>query len=217
MRKLFIFIAIAVIGISTGSFVLHAQTVPDAEFSDCVQSWLESEEAFGDYLKGVRNPEINKAVDLCENPPEETGNDSLCVEYDDPLIGSEDTYRAMACCSGYINECEEILNREYPGLKHWWANDRDSCIFTSGWERREGQEWDGNEGVCRSSTFEITYPIRELDNCASQQECKAYCDTESNYSKCSDFAQKNNLTELMPAVYTTMQNGDGPGGCNGET
>ncbi|MDO8676664.1 MAG: hypothetical protein Q7K16_03400, partial [Candidatus Azambacteria bacterium] len=67
---------------------------------------------------------------------------------------------------------------------------------------------------------EVTYPVAELGNCASQEECKAYCSESSNYSKCAKFAQKNNLIALVPddkkAVFKAMQNGEGPGKCEDE-
>ncbi len=52
----------------------------------------------------------------------------------------------------------------------------------------------GSAGKCKPSVpavlSDITYPIAELGNCASQQECKAYCDISSNFSSCIAFAQK---------------------------
>ncbi len=63
---------------------------------------------------------------------------------------------------------------------------------------------------------DLTYPIGELGNCASQQDCKAYCDISSNFSSCAAFAQKNNLTVLVPAVFTAMQKGESPGQCKDE-
>src|SRR3989344_3635852 len=62
----------------------------------------------------------------------------------------------------------------------------------------------------------ITYPVAELGNCANQQECKAFCGISSNNSKCVAFAQKNNLSVLVPAVYVAMQKGESPGGCKDE-
>src|SRR3989344_8612136 len=62
----------------------------------------------------------------------------------------------------------------------------------------------------------ITYPVAELGSCGSQQECKTYCSISSNYSKCATFAQKNNLTVLIPAVFAAMQKGESPGQCKDE-
>ena len=66
----------------------------------------------------------------------------------------------------------------------------------------------------------ITYPVQELGNCASKQECKAYCSISSNYSKCAAFAQKNGLTVEVPddrkGVFAAMQKGESPGQCKDE-
>src|SRR3989338_11491905 len=42
-----------------------------------------------------------------------------------------------------------------------------------------------------ASIFDITYPIDELGGCASQQECKTYCDDLANKDSCLAFAEKN--------------------------
>ncbi len=63
---------------------------------------------------------------------------------------------------------------------------------------------------------DITYPVKELGNCGSQQDCKAYCSVPSNYSNCATFAQKNNLSVLVPAVFAAMQKGESPGQCKDE-
>ncbi len=39
----------------------------------------------------------------------------------------------------------------------------------------------------------ITFPIAELGNCGSANECRAYCDNASNQQACIQFAQKHNL------------------------
>src|SRR3989344_8213639 len=74
--------------------------------------------------------------------------------------------------------------------------------------------------VTAQDPSKITYPVVELGSCSSQQECKVYCDTADNYSKCAAFAQENNLVVLVPddkkAVFAAMQNGEGPWGCKDE-
>ncbi len=71
-----------------------------------------------------------------------------------------------------------------------------------------------------STLSKITYPVIELGNCASQQECKTYCSIASNYSKCAAFAQKVGLVIEVPddkkGVFTAMQKGESPGGCKDE-
>lgn len=70
------------------------------------------------------------------------------------------------------------------------------------------------------SVSKIAYPVAELGSCGSLQECRTYCGTESNYSKCATFAQKYGLeTEIPPekrAILEAMQKGESPGQCKDE-
>ena len=42
-----------------------------------------------------------------------------------------------------------------------------------------------------ASPFDISYPIVDLGNCGSQQECKAYCDDSVNQEQCQIWAENN--------------------------
>ena len=42
-----------------------------------------------------------------------------------------------------------------------------------------------------ASPFDISYPIADLGNCGSQQECKAYCDDSTNQEQCQLWAEDN--------------------------
>lgn len=44
-----------------------------------------------------------------------------------------------------------------------------------------------------SSPDDITYPIEELGNCASKEDCRQYCSLEQNWVACREFAKKHNL------------------------
>lgn len=47
--------------------------------------------------------------------------------------------------------------------------------------------------------FDITYPIAELGNCASQGECKQFCDNSENAVACTDWAEKNGFVSKSEA------------------
>lgn len=47
--------------------------------------------------------------------------------------------------------------------------------------------------------FDIEYPIAELGNCASQQECKIYCDAPENTDSCIAFAESVGLIKKEDA------------------
>lgn len=62
----------------------------------------------------------------------------------------------------------------------------------------------------------ISYPIAELGNCGSKEECKNYCNKKENINACIDFGLRNNLMsedEAKIAKKFDSINIDGPGGC----
>lgn len=70
--------------------------------------------------------------------------------------------------------------------------------------------------LAQLNPFDIAFPISELGNCNSVEECKAYCDNEANYSACFDWAEANGL------VSEGLGDGgrdfkEGPGGCTSES
>lgn len=76
--------------------------------------------------------------------------------------------------------------------------------------------------VLAESTSEIStiqYPVKELNNCASESDCKIFCDKTENIERCLSFAEKNNLMskeELQMAKKFANKQMKGPGGCNGK-
>ncbi len=44
-----------------------------------------------------------------------------------------------------------------------------------------------------ANPFDISYPITDLGNCGSQQECKAYCDDSANQEQCQQWAEDNDF------------------------
>ncbi len=66
----------------------------------------------------------------------------------------------------------------------------------------------------------ITFPIAALGNCASKQDCKAYCDQPTNQPACIAFAQQNGLISQQQAEQeqkvTQAVQGGGPGGCTSQ-
>lgn len=68
-----------------------------------------------------------------------------------------------------------------------------------------------------TSPFDIRFPIPELDNCANEQECRAYCDDRANIKACVAFAQKHGLipAEVVARAdkFADALNQGGPGNC----
>lgn len=73
-------------------------------------------------------------------------------------------------------------------------------------------------GVYALSESDIIFPVAELGNCNSEEECKIYCDNPEKIEACLDFAAKYNLMpkeeieearRIMPFLIT----GTTPGGC----
>lgn len=52
--------------------------------------------------------------------------------------------------------------------------------------------------------YGISFPIAELGNCASIDECKTFCDNPDNYQKCTDFAQEHKLVST-DSISTTSK------------
>lgn len=65
----------------------------------------------------------------------------------------------------------------------------------------------------------ITYPVSELGNCSSKQECKNYCNEAGHMSECIAFAKKRGLmteqdAERADKFASQVVKGEGPGGCD---
>lgn len=71
--------------------------------------------------------------------------------------------------------------------------------------------------VSAASVFDITYPIAELENCATREACKAYCDDLSHANTCSAFAQTYGLASKESAAAASKLPEIGPGGCKSES
>ncbi|MDD5547660.1 MAG: hypothetical protein PHN74_02055 [Candidatus Pacebacteria bacterium] len=66
---------------------------------------------------------------------------------------------------------------------------------------------------------DIQYPIPDLGNCQSKEDCKVYCDNSKNVGPCLAFAEKHNLLseeELAAAKKFKSAGMVGPGGCKGQ-
>ena len=48
-------------------------------------------------------------------------------------------------------------------------------------------------------TFNLNFPIPELGNCGSYDECKTYCDDSTRANACFSFAEKNGLVKKEEA------------------
>lgn len=71
-------------------------------------------------------------------------------------------------------------------------------------------------GVAAQNPFDINFPVAELGNCGSLEECKTYCDDPANSEACLDFAEKNGLIEKEELeVARKVAGKTGPGGCQG--
>ncbi len=66
--------------------------------------------------------------------------------------------------------------------------------------------------------FDITFPVKELNNCKDQAECKVFCDQPENAQACLNFAKNHGLVSEAEAEksekLTNVKNG--PGDCNSQ-
>jgi len=74
--------------------------------------------------------------------------------------------------------------------------------------------------VFAQNADDIEFPVAELGNCESEEECKSYCDDSDNISQCIDFAEAHNLmsgAEIERArALSSLGVFEGPGGCRSE-
>lgn len=73
-----------------------------------------------------------------------------------------------------------------------------------------------SQGSAASSLFDIEFPISELEGCADQSACKAYCDDLAHKDVCLAFAEKHGLVDEATAEKSERLPPVGPGGCRGE-
>lgn len=74
-------------------------------------------------------------------------------------------------------------------------------------------------GASALTKDDIVFPVAELGNCQSEQECRSYCNDSANLMQCVAFAEKYNLlseSELEKAKKFQSIGGVGPGGCASE-
>ncbi len=73
-------------------------------------------------------------------------------------------------------------------------------------------------GTVSTQAKEINFPVGELGNCSTQEECRAYCDLTENIKACSAFAEKMGLLtseEVFKAEQFAekLEKESGPLGC----
>ena len=68
-----------------------------------------------------------------------------------------------------------------------------------------------------TSVAASTFPIPELGNCTSTENCKKYCDDSANIAACATFAEKNGMISKEEAAqakeFADVLRGEGPGAC----
>lgn len=75
----------------------------------------------------------------------------------------------------------------------------------------------GADEVRDEKLAQIKFPITELNDCSSKEECKSYCDSPENFNACLAFGQKHGLMTKQEAdVARRVKTTGGPGGCRGE-
>jgi len=71
----------------------------------------------------------------------------------------------------------------------------------------------------QTAPSEVVYPVKELDNCKNQANCRIYCNEATNMEVCLGFAEKNNLAPAneiaeVKKVLQALESGVHlPGGC----
>lgn len=66
-----------------------------------------------------------------------------------------------------------------------------------------------------ANPFAIRFPVSELGNCGSIEECRAYCDDAKNSEACAAFAESRGLASKKEVEQARTLSSGGPGGCEG--
>lgn len=76
----------------------------------------------------------------------------------------------------------------------------------------------GSEPADKGPAINITFPVPELGNCKSKNDCEKYCSDASHMQACIAFAKSHGLMNDKEVAQSqkfavAIQNGGGPGGC----
>lgn len=74
-----------------------------------------------------------------------------------------------------------------------------------------------DESASAPANASLSFPVPELGNCNSKEECKAYCDASGHGNACLDYAEKNGLMSAadIARARAAIAEHAGPGGCDG--
>ena len=68
-------------------------------------------------------------------------------------------------------------------------------------------------GVVFAQESTVTFPVPELGNCTSKEQCKTYCDDPINHNSCISFAESHGLmNEEEVKIARAIGTQKGPGG-----
>src|SRR3989338_5497866 len=71
-------------------------------------------------------------------------------------------------------------------------------------------------GVVFAQESTITFPIPELGNCTSKEQCKTYCDDPANHEPCISLAESHGIMSAEEVkIARTIGTQKGRGGCVG--
>ena len=72
-------------------------------------------------------------------------------------------------------------------------------------------------GIVVAQESTVSFPVAELGNCSSKEECRAYCDDATHIDACVSFGESHGLMSKGDAnIARTLGGKPGPGGCRGE-
>lgn len=69
--------------------------------------------------------------------------------------------------------------------------------------------------VRAANPFAVQFPIPELGNCGSMDECRQYCDNPENGEACAAYAESRGLISKQKVAQAKALGAGGPGGCQG--
>ncbi len=155
-----------------GQEKLNQLTFPIPELGNCA-----SREECKEYCDNPANREA------CQSFAEEQG----LVEPKEPPAELEFPIAELGNCAS-VEECDAFCRR---------PENKDKCLeYAKATDMEEYFEDEFGEGK-EEGMPEISFPIAELGNCGSVEECDAYCSRPENKDKCLEYARATGMQEYF--------------------
>ena len=196
---------------------------------ECVDFVEKYDLASADELKKMK--QVASAIRQGVKPPGNCKNEKSCLAYCENLSNYSECV-AFAEAAGFIDSEEAGEARKYvplilAGKTPGRCQNKKNCLTYC--DRPEntveclGFALDNNiiEDAEKRATAQKILPALKTGaapgNCKNKAQCEAYCDKDTNFKECIDFAERAGLVKKEEAELARRTGGKGPGGCKSKS